>query len=63
MTREDLQRVHESLLVTMREVQGLVSSAQRSLSVEDYGAALDVAFEKTSLCVGCMEGLTKEEIV
>ena len=54
---DDLSRIYNSLKWTLVEIRDSVSSARRNLSVEDYGEALDAAFEKASLCVGCVDGL------
>lgn len=54
---DDLLRIYQSLRITLQEARACVASAQRTLSVEDYGEALQAAFEKLSLSIGCVEGL------
>lgn len=53
----DRRRIHQALLVTLKEARDLVSSARGTLSVEDYEDALTGAFEKLSLSVSCVSGL------
>lgn len=54
---EDLRRIYRSLRICLHEVRACVTSAQHTLSVEDYGEALQAANEKLSLSIGCVEGL------
>lgn len=54
---EDLRRIYRSLRLCLQEVRACVTSAQHTLSVEDYGEALQAAKEKLSLSIGCVAGL------
>lgn len=57
---KDLRRIYRSLRITLQEASACVTSAQHTLSVEDYGEALQAAFKKLSLSIGCVKGLEDE---
>lgn len=56
---EEMGRILAACLVQARGVRERVVSAQRSLSVEDYGAALLAAHDEQSLLIGCLDGLVE----
>lgn len=56
---DDLQRIYASLETSLTEVAGLITSAQQTLSVDDYGDALAGALQRLELCVRCVRDLQR----
>lgn len=54
---EDLQRIYASLETSLTEVTALIATAQRTLSVDDYGDELAGALQRLELCVRCVRAL------